>query len=84
MNERMDDFVRLFPIHPDYIDTFERIRAVEKREVLKTLSLLMWQLLDADVPEDKPGLLSYDSYWNILKENASFPCNTRSSRSPGM
>lgn len=72
MNERMDDFVRLFPIHPDYIDTFERIKAVEKREVLKTLSLLMRQLLDADVPEDKPGLLSYDSYWNILKENASF------------
>ncbi|MCY4604717.1 MAG: DUF6079 family protein, partial [Gemmatimonadetes bacterium] len=37
MNERMDEFVRLFPVHPDYIDTFERITAVEKREVLKTL-----------------------------------------------
>jgi len=24
MNERMDEFVRLFPVHPDYIDTFER------------------------------------------------------------
>ena len=31
MNERMDEFVRLFPVHPDYIDTFERITAVEKR-----------------------------------------------------
>ncbi len=38
MNERMDEFVRLFPVHPDYIDTFERVTAVEKREVLKTLS----------------------------------------------
>jgi len=28
--------VRLFPVHPDYIDTFERVTAVEKREVLKT------------------------------------------------
>ena len=34
MNESMDEFVRLFPVHPDYIDTFERITAVEKREVL--------------------------------------------------
>ena len=25
MNERMDEFVQLFPIHPDYVDTFERI-----------------------------------------------------------
>jgi len=23
MNERMDEFVRLFPVHPDYINTFE-------------------------------------------------------------
>ena len=36
MNERMDEFVRLFPVHPDYIDTFERVTAVEKREVLKS------------------------------------------------
>ena len=39
MNERMDEFVRLFPVHPDYIETFERVTAVEKREVLKTFSL---------------------------------------------
>ena len=38
LNERMDEFVRLFPVHPDYIDTFERVTVVEKREVLKTLS----------------------------------------------
>src|SRR5699024_2930286 len=38
MNERMDEFVRLFPVHPDYIDTFERVTVVEKREVLKTRS----------------------------------------------
>jgi len=45
MNERMDEFVRLFPVHPDYIDTFEHVTAVEKREVLKTLSLAMKKLL---------------------------------------
>src|SRR6185369_11848402 len=41
LNERLEEFVRLFPVHPDYIDTFERVTVVEKREVLKTLSLAM-------------------------------------------
>jgi len=72
MNERMDEFVRLFPVHPDYIDTFERVTAVEKREVLKTLSLAMKKLLDQEVPEDRPGVIAYDSYWTTLRENPSF------------
>lgn len=72
MNERMDEFVRLFPVHPDYIDTFERITAVEKREVLKTLSRAMKQKIDQDVPKEYPGLLGYDSYWDTIRENPSF------------
>lgn len=72
MNERMDEYVRLFPVHPDYIDTFERVTAVEKREVLKTLSLAMKKLLEIDVPNDKPGLIAYDKYWVNLRENPSF------------
>ena len=72
MNERLDEFVHLFPIHPDYIDTFERITAVEKREVLKTLSIEMKKVLDEDVPKDYPGLIAYDSYWSRIKQNASF------------
>ncbi len=72
VNERMDEFVRLFPVHPDYIDTFERVTVVEKREVLKTLSLAMKKLLDQEVPEDRPGLIAYDSYWTNLRENPSF------------
>ena len=61
MNERMDEFVRLFPVHPDYIDTFERVTVVEKREILKTLSLSMRKRLDQEVPQDHPGLIAYDS-----------------------
>jgi hypothetical protein len=37
INEQMDEFLCLFPVHPDYIDTFERVTAVEKREVLSGL-----------------------------------------------
>lgn len=72
MNERMDEFVRLFPVHPEYINTFERITAVEKREILKTLSLAMKRLIDKEVPKDYPGFIAYDSYWTMLRENPSF------------
>lgn len=72
MNERMDEFVRLFPVHPDYIGTFERVTAVEKREVLKTLSLAMKKMLDQEMPDDRPGLIAYDTYWTNLRENPSF------------
>jgi hypothetical protein len=72
MNERMDEFVRLFPIHPDYIETFERLTVIEKRQMLKTLSLAMKALLDQQVPSDRPGLLAYDNFWATVKENAAF------------
>jgi hypothetical protein len=72
LNERLDDFVRLFPVHPAYLDTFERVYAAEKREVLKTLSASIRRLVDEDVPETEPGLIAYDSYWQHLKDNPSF------------
>src|SRR5690606_26321734 len=72
MNERMDEFVRLFPVHPDYIDTFEQITVVEKREVLKTLSAAMRKLLGEEVPHDHPGVIAYDSYWSTIRESPSF------------
>lgn len=72
MNERLDEFVQLFPVHPDFIDTFERITLIEKREVLKTLSLAMKRVIDQELPSDRPGLIAYDTYWNTLRENPSF------------
>lgn len=72
MNERMDEFVRLFPVHPAYLSTFESVRLAEKREVLKTLSAEIRKLVDQNVPADSPGLVAYDSYWKTLKDNPSF------------
>ncbi len=72
MNERMDDFVRLFPVHPAYLSTFEGVRLAEKREVLKTISAEIRKLVDQTVPADSPGLVAYDSYWKTLKDNPSF------------
>jgi len=72
MNERLDEFVRLFPVHPDYIDVFEQISAIEKREVLKTLSLAMKRKLDEELPTENPGLITYDQYWHTLRSNPSY------------
>jgi hypothetical protein len=72
MAERMDDFVRLFPVHPAYLEVFERVYVAEKREVLKTLSAEMQARLEADVPADEPGLIAYDAYWSRLRDNPSF------------
>ena len=72
LNERMDEYVGLFPVHPDYIDTFERVTVVERREILRTLSLSMKRLLGQELPADHPGLIAYDSYWSTLRENPSF------------
>lgn len=72
MNERMDEFVDLFPVHPDYIDVFEGVTVAEKREILKTLSKAMRKVYDHDIPNDYPGLIAYDSYWSTLVDNPSF------------
>ena len=72
LNEHMDEFVRLFPVHPNYIETFERVTVVEKREVLRTLSMRMKNILDKEVPREEPGLIAFDSYWNTLRQNPAF------------
>jgi hypothetical protein len=75
MAERMDEFVRLFPVHPRYLEVFERIHVAEKREAFKTLSGAIQRILESDVPDDATGLIGYDSYWPELSGNAIFAAN---------
>ncbi|MBK9183263.1 MAG: ATP-binding protein [Ignavibacteria bacterium] len=70
MAERLEEFVRIFPVHPTYLEVFEAISIAEKREVLKTLSAEIKRCFNTDVPQDQPGLVSYDSYWDFLQANA--------------
>ena len=72
LNEQMDKFVELFPVHPAYLDTFESVYVAEKREVLKTLSSAISNMIDQQLPDTEPGLISYDSYWDYLRGNPSF------------
>jgi hypothetical protein len=72
MGGRIEEFASLFPIHPDYIDTFDRLTVIEKRNVLNTLSKAMKAILNQDLPKDKPGLIAYDSYWDVVSKDPSF------------
>lgn len=71
MASRLEDYVDMFPIHPAYIDTFQHIVTVEKREVLKTISETIGAILDQNVTDMAPGIVSFDTYWKRIKENPS-------------
>lgn len=70
MNERMDEYVRLFPVHPDYIGTFERLVFTEKRGALVTLRDQIQAILTDEVPDDRPGLIGYDKFWETVTSNS--------------
>ncbi|MER9421657.1 DUF6079 family protein [Mesorhizobium sp. M0317] len=70
MNERMDEYVRLFPVHPEYISTFERLIFTEKRGALVTLRDQIQAILIDEVPTDRPGLIGYDKFWDTVTSNS--------------
>lgn len=69
MSSRMDEFVDLFPIHPSYIDVFNKIYLIENRHILKNISMTIRDIFDQDVPENEPGIISFDNYWPAIKSN---------------
>jgi hypothetical protein len=72
INANLNEYVDLFPVHPAYINYFEKIRhGKSQREILKILSAKFDLLQNETVPEDKPGLITYDSYWHDLADNPS-------------
>ena len=38
MSSRLEEFVDLYPIHPEYIDVFNKISVIETRHILKDIS----------------------------------------------
>jgi len=69
LSDRLEEYVNLFPIHPSYIETFEKVYIAEKREILKTISFTIKDMLDKEIPEDGTGIISYDSYWDFIKND---------------
>lgn len=72
LNTNLNDYVELFPVHPSYIATFQQIKhGKDKREILKVLSYRFEELKDQTVPENNPGLITYDSYFEDLRKDSS-------------
>ena len=68
LSHDIDTFVNLYPVHPSYFDNFQQIRVGKnQREVLKVLSRRFETMLEKDVPENEPGLICYDSYWEDMQ-----------------
>ena len=69
MNERMDEYVRLFPV-PSRLYRHVRAAGVHgKRGALVTLRDQIQAILDGEVPENRPGLIGYDKFWETVKSN---------------
>ena len=72
MHGHLDDYITLFPVHPSYFENFELIKAGKsQREIMKTLSSKFSEIINDDIPDDQPGLICYDSYWEYMDGNAT-------------
>lgn len=71
MSSEFDDFVDLFPVHPAYLTAFSKMIAIEKREVLKTISQELESIIDEDLPEEL-DLITIDKYWKRIENNPTF------------
>lgn len=72
MAERLDSFISLFPIHPAYLEVFEQVTIGERRDLLKAISSQMNAILDQEIPDNHPGLIAFDAYWNILSDDPAY------------
>lgn len=80
MAARMDEFVDLFPIHPAYIDVFNKIYLIENRHILKNISLTIKDIFNTEVPTNAPGIISFDDYWPAIKSNGLLKSDVTISR----
>jgi len=72
INTNLNEYVDLFPVHPSYVSNFERIKhGKSQREILKVLSHRFQTLMEQNLPDTTPGLITYDSYWEDLSSTPS-------------
>ncbi|MBD3107925.1 ATP-binding protein [Bacillus sp. AGMB 02131] len=72
LSEDLETYVNMYPIHPAYLETFEKVNIAERRVVLQTISKEIKQLLNKEVPEESTGMISFDGYWKFIEGDSSF------------
>jgi hypothetical protein len=76
----LENFVSLFPAHPLFIDEFQRVMVVERREILTILSKEAKRIKDIAVNEEAPELITSDSYWKHIEADQGLKANPNVSR----
>lgn len=71
----LERFVALFPAHPLFLDEFQRINVVERREVLKVLSEEGALLSDAEMTPGQLRLITADRYWLHIERDPGLDSN---------
>lgn len=69
MSTKLDEFVDLYPIHPAYIEVFNKIFIYETRHILKDISETIRRIISNDIPVETPGIYSFDNSWTAIKTN---------------
>lgn len=73
--EKLDQFVALFPAHPDFIDEFQRVFVVERREILTTLTKVARGWLDREAKSDTLDLITADDYYPYIEQDQGLRAN---------
>jgi hypothetical protein len=62
---------------------FNKIYVIENRHILKNISMTIKDIFDEQVPEDAPGVISFDDYWPAIKSNGLLKSDVTISRVVG-
>lgn len=71
----IDRMVALFPAHPLFIDEFQSVAVVERREILTVLSVEAARLAECEVDTGRPQLITSDLYWQHVATDAGLDAN---------
>lgn len=72
ISQNLNEYAELFPLHPSYITHFQQIKyGKDTREILKVLTQKFETLQNKDIPEDNPGLITYDTYFDDLRNDTA-------------
>lgn len=75
IEDDLERFAALFPAHPRFIDEFQNVVVVERREILTLLSQEGQTLLDHDFPGERLELITSDRYWRHIEADAGLNAN---------
>ncbi len=73
--QQMERFVQLFPAHPAFVDEFQRVIMVERREILKVLTAEGRAIADAALDDQPLPLITSDRYWAHIEADTGLNNN---------